>query len=86
MKLVETSVTETAVRMRFADTPDAAKAKAWVDFQVPMAELTVLSGSPLGDPNTRRFSLVRLAALRHARSVIAQEMKALEGLANASPE
>ena len=42
MKLFETSVTDTTVWMRFADDDDLAKAKEWIDIQVPISALKAL--------------------------------------------
>jgi len=42
MTLIETVVTETTVRMRYADNADASKAMNWIDFQVPIDKLTLL--------------------------------------------
>jgi len=39
MKLVKTSVTGSTVWMRFADDDDPAKAKEWIDVQVPVNAL-----------------------------------------------
>ena len=41
MKLVKTSVTDSTVWLRFADNDEAAKAKEWIDVQVPISALTV---------------------------------------------
>ena len=46
MKLVKTSVTESHIWLRFADDGDSAKAKEWIDLQVPVADLK----SPSIDP------------------------------------
>ena len=39
MKLVKTSITDSTVWMRFADDNDPAKAKEWIDVQVPVSAL-----------------------------------------------
>ena len=39
MKLVKTSVTDSTVWLRFADNDEAAKAKEWIDVQVPISAL-----------------------------------------------
>lgn len=39
MKLVRTSITDSTVFLRFADTDDAAKAQEWIDIQVPISAL-----------------------------------------------
>ncbi len=39
LKIVETTVTENSVRVRFADNPDPAKANEWLDMQFPISKL-----------------------------------------------
>jgi hypothetical protein len=84
MKLIETTVTETVVRMRYADDDDSAKAKKWIDFQVPLAALSDprTPGHPLGDTDSRFLASVRLAALCYARDVISEEIQQLSRLAD----
>lgn len=83
MKLIETIVSETTVRMRYANNADPAKATQWFDFQFLTAELqTEAEGnSPIGDPESRYVGEVRRAALRRARALIDPEMKRLADLA-----
>jgi hypothetical protein len=83
MTLIETIVSETSIRMRYADHEDPVRATQWLDFKVLIADLK----SPdqhnlLGDPETRFLAEVRLAALRHARDIIGDETKRLSNLAN----
>lgn len=77
MKLVVTAITETHIRMRYADSHDSAKATQWLEFQLPLAGLDVAVNStakiPLGDPELARLVEVHLAALRAARDVIGGE-------------
>jgi hypothetical protein len=84
MKLVETKISETAVHMRYADNPDSAKATAWIDFQVPIADLVVPNSpeSPLGELESHYLAVIRQAALRHAREIIGAETQRLARLAN----
>ena len=88
MMLIETSVSDKSVWMRFADTSDCAKAAHWIDFQVPLSELKVPAGSGtevlLGDPELQLLSEVRLAALRYVRDVIGAETRRLSGLRDRS--
>jgi hypothetical protein len=84
MELLETNVTPTTVRMRYADNPDPAKAKVWLDFQVPVADLKRRSETELGDPERRLLAEVRLTALRYARDVIAAETRRLSDLLDRS--
>jgi hypothetical protein len=84
MKLIETTVLETTVRMRYADNADPAKAKEWFAFEVPIAPLSLPSHSgdiALGDHHTRLFASVQLAALRYVRDAIGEETQRLAGLA-----
>jgi hypothetical protein len=82
MKLVETTVTATSVRMRFADDMDPAKATIWIDFQVPLSELRHPTNEQksLGDPELQFLAEVRLAALRFVRGTIAGETQRLAEL------
>jgi hypothetical protein len=48
MKLIKTNVTDSAVWMRFADDEDQAKAKEWLDVQVPADALKASFENPLG--------------------------------------
>lgn len=82
MVLIETTVTATSVRMRYADQRDATKATRWLDFQVPLdgLKLPLLGGSrgeeEFGDdPNLRILAEVHLAALHRARAIIGDEMQ-----------
>jgi hypothetical protein len=81
MKLVETKVAESTVRVRFADHVDPLKAANWIDMQLPLAELRDPYGEgDLGDPELRYLAEVRLAALRSARDVIGAEIQRLSNL------
>lgn len=77
MKLVETIISETTVKMRYANHEDASEAKHWIDFQVPLHELKQVSDTALGDPEPHFLSTVRLAALRYARKAIDDEIQGL---------
>ena len=83
MKLIETTVTATAVHMRYANDLDPAKATQWVDFQVPIDAVWQAvgpPGTPSIDPELQGLGEVRLAALRHARGVIGDETRRLSEL------
>jgi hypothetical protein len=80
MKLVETKISDKFVYMRYADNPDSAEARVWIDFQVSLKDLSVSDGNherPLGDPEIRYLGLVRQAALRYARKLIGEETQRL---------
>ena len=84
MKLLETTLTETTVRMRYADHADVSKASQWLEFQVPLAGMRL----PLShgeeefgdDPDIRLLAEVRLAALRSLRLLIGEETRRLSQL------
>jgi hypothetical protein len=83
MKLIETTILETTVRMRYADNADPAKATQWVDFQVSLSDLRNPSGQDLalGDPEVCFVAEVRRSALRHVRDVIGAETQRLATVA-----
>ena len=82
MKLIETKISETAVHMRYADNPENAKATAWIDFQVPIAQLIAFDQrTPLGEVEERYLAETRLAALRYVRELITAETQRLANLA-----
>lgn len=78
MKLIETTISDTSVHMRIADNSDPAKAKQWIDFQVPLDALLDPEASqeiPLGPASKRHLRSIRAAALRHARGLIVDEIQ-----------
>jgi hypothetical protein len=82
MKLIQTTISETTVRLRYADNEDAAKATQWMDFQFPLSDLRNPEDPtrPLGHPRVRFLAEVERSALRHARGVIGEETKRLSDL------
>jgi hypothetical protein len=83
MKLIETTVLETTVRMRYADHSDPAKAKEWFAFEVPIAPLTLpASGGDiaLGNHHIRHLGSIQQAALRYVRDAITDETQRLASL------
>ena len=62
MKPIETTITATTVRMRYADKSDAAAAMEWVDIQVKISDLQRSSGTPMGDTERLPVAEVRRAA------------------------
>ena len=83
MSLVETTIGETTIQMRYADNPDAAKASVWIDFSMPIGELTLADSRgdiPLGDIHTRQLATIQLAALRRVRDAIGEEIQRLSSL------
>jgi hypothetical protein len=82
-KLIETIVSETSVRLLFADKPDPAEATAWVEVCAPLTDLKMPGmDRPLFDPEAAAplHAEVQLAALRYARDVIGGETQALSEL------
>lgn len=84
MKLIETTVLESSVQMRFADDADREKASEWIEIRVPTDSLRdpFAGASPLGDLDKRLLAEVRLVALRYARDVIGDETQRLSELVN----
>jgi len=83
MKLIETKISETSIRMRYADDADPVKASQWIDFQIPIADLEGPDKqNPLGDIECRYLAELRLVALRNVRDVIGDETRRLSGLAD----
>jgi hypothetical protein len=79
MKLIETTISETTIRMQYADDPDPEKAQEWLDFQVPLPSLMLPRSEVLGETRERTLRQVRLAALRYVQDVIAAEIDGLLG-------
>jgi hypothetical protein len=84
MKLIETTVSATTVRMRYADDADSENPGEWLEFEVKLASLVNPSDTkqPLGDPELQFLAEVRRAALRYVRDAIGEETQRLAGLAN----
>jgi hypothetical protein len=79
-KLVETTISETTVRLRYANENEAAKSTEWIDIQVPLAELLVPhthQPTKIGNPEPYFVAEVRLAALHYVRDVIGAEIQRL---------
>jgi hypothetical protein len=85
MRLVETTIANATVRMRYADHEDLAHATEWIDFRVKIADLAHPRarevGEGLGDPDLQFLLEIRLAALRYARDTIGDETQRLQELA-----
>jgi hypothetical protein len=75
MKLIETTILETTIRMRYADNADPAKATQWLDFQVPLSALIDprTEDHKLSDIQKRFLATIQQAALRHVRGLISDE-------------
>ena len=80
MQLIQTTILQNSVRMRYADHADPAKATEWLDFQVPIEGLTLPNVDrevPLGDHESRFLGSIQQAALRRVRDLIGEETQAL---------
>ena len=82
-KLVETSISESAIRLRYADHSDPAQATEWIDLQVKLAPLLDPSDKkqPLGPPERHFLGGVQLAALFQAQDAINTEIRRLREIA-----
>ncbi len=88
LNLIETTVSEAAIRLRYADAADTEKATSWIDIRVPVESLRYdASGGngPLGDLDLQFLSEIRLAALRRVRAVVGDEIQRLVALAGRRP-
>lgn len=79
---VETTVSATAVHVRYADHADASKATEWIDVKVKLSDLKLLSGTKVANPETHPLAGLRLAALLHAREVADAEIQRLAEIVN----
>jgi hypothetical protein len=80
MELVETTILADAVYMRLADPRGPDEAEYWIEFRVPLNELTLPTAAgdqPLEDIERRYFGLLQLAALRYARERLSAETQGL---------
>jgi hypothetical protein len=76
MKLIETTVLETTVRMRYANDADPTKATETMDFQFSLPSLKQPNGDgkALGDPELQFLAEIEAAALLYAQSAINAEI------------
>jgi hypothetical protein len=86
MKHVETKISETAIRMRYASDSRPEAATEWLEFEVPLAPLGLPTPTgdarlgSLGGLHTQYLSSIQLAALRYVRDAVADETQRLESL------
>ena len=78
MNLIQTTIAGKAIRMRFANDGDAAKATEWIDFQLDIEGIE--------PPAVPLVAEAQITALRRLRDVLAEESKRLVALANQRPE
>ena len=77
MKLIETTISETAIRVRLSDGSEDPK--EWLDFQVPLSPLMSDEINRLGDPAVRPLSIIQRAALLYVQDVIDEEIQRASG-------
>jgi hypothetical protein len=83
LKLIETLVSETAVRMRYADDADAPN--EWLDFQVSNQALKMPSGTVMTERDIHALGAVKLAALRHVLAATETEIGRIRDLISRIP-
>ena len=81
MNIVETKISETSVRLRYADNADPAKATQWMDFQFPLGDLLNSEKKPFADLQLEFLVEVQRGVLRQARDLVGAEMKRIADLA-----
>jgi hypothetical protein len=74
---VETTISATAIHVRYADNADAAKATEWIDVQVKLSNLKLPSGTVVKDPESHLLAGLRLTALLYAREEANAEIQRL---------
>lgn len=77
MKLVETAITETSVRMRIADDADRLKAQSWIECQLQRSALKRGSGTPAVGLDGWPLPTVRQVILENVRDAIDAEIARL---------
>lgn len=82
MKLVETAIFESSVKMRYADHADPLKATEWFEFRIPLDLLVdpIDHRKKFPEVNESFVAEVRAAALRYVRDVIGGETQGLLAL------
>ena len=86
MKHIETKISETTIRIRYANDPRPEAATEWFEFEVPLAPLglpTPAEGAALGSLgslHTQDLSSIQLAALGYVRDAIDEETQRLASL------
>jgi len=77
VKLVETVMTETVVRIRLADDADRLKAQSWVECQLQRSALKRLSGTSATNLDALPLPIVRQVVLENVRAAIDAEIARL---------
>jgi hypothetical protein len=82
LQLIETTISGTSILIRYADSPDKAQAKHWIEFCVPLSELIdpATASDPLQPLEGQYFGSIQVAALRYARNALTDETQAISRL------
>jgi hypothetical protein len=83
MKLIETTILEATVRMRYADDP--TDPTQWLDFQVKNQNLKLPSGTVITERDAQYLSALKLAALRYVLGAVTAEIDRLRDLQGHRP-
>jgi hypothetical protein len=78
MKLIETVISETSIRLRYADETDPTKAVEWVDVQFA---LSGLKNPEDAKPELQYVAELQRAALDRLQAVLSGEIQRLRSLA-----
>jgi len=86
IKLVETAIRPTTIRLRYADADDPAAATEWIDLHFAAKDLkNPKSGNPLGNLEPRYLLEIQAAALHHARDIMEAEIQRLNEVMRSEP-
>ena len=78
MQLIETTVTDRAIRVRLADCGDPAKATEWIDCQLQLSGLKRASGTQAQNLGILDLRVVQQVALENARDALVAEIARLQ--------
>jgi hypothetical protein len=77
VKLIQTTISETSISMRYADDADTAMAQEWIEFKVKISELRSESGTPIFDTRSPPLGGLQRAALLRVREELSHEIPPL---------
>ncbi|HEY7084266.1 MAG TPA: hypothetical protein VH519_05565 [Hyphomicrobiaceae bacterium] len=77
MKLVETVIADTFVRIRLADDEDPLKAQSWIECRLPKAALVRASRTPVVGFDRLALPAARQSVLETMRAAIDDEIARL---------
>lgn len=84
MNLIETTISEKSVRMRYANNADPIEATEWIEIQVPISGLKTNADNTVDDPQTKRLAIIQRAALRYVQEILSGESQGLVAKADRS--